>query len=525
MYTVYCDDQLLYDPRVEELTLEDPKIALEVNKTGAFDFVIYPTHPLYTSIKRLKSVIEVYQRTRLVFRGRVLNDEIGLYKEKKVICEGDLAYFNDSIQRPYEHAGSVADYLSMLLAAHNAQVEPNKRFVLGNVTVMDGNDYIVRADSTYPNTWEVLNSKLLELLGGYLIVRRESGINYLDYLADSPYTTLQTIELGTNLLDFMREQKGEDIATAIIPIGAKLSDVDGNEQRLDIKSVNNGLDYVHDQDAVNEYGWIFKTVEYNDVTLPENLLTKGQEALAEATQTSVNLELKAVDLSMEDVSIDEFKLFEYVTVTSLPHDINASYLVKQMTLDLDKPENNSITIGSSYRTFVGQKISTDSAVKSIKSDYATNTKLNEVSKSVDEVSLNVTQVTQEIETSVAATYATKDELESFSTTAAGTYATKNEVSTLETNVDDTYSTKAELETYKTEVAASLTQVNDELQEVDDHIAFVNGNIELGHMNNPLRLVIESNAVVVKMNGVAVVTIDDQGNITTSGSVTATGGHL
>jgi hypothetical protein len=45
MYKVYCDGALLYDPRVEELQLFDKKVSLEVNKTGAFDFTIYPSHP------------------------------------------------------------------------------------------------------------------------------------------------------------------------------------------------------------------------------------------------------------------------------------------------------------------------------------------------------------------------------------------------------------------------------------------------------------------------------------------------
>ena len=496
MYTVYCDGKLLYDPRVEALTIHEPQISLEVNKAGAFDFMIYPSHPLYGQIYRMKSIIEVYQRTHLVFRGRVLNDESALFNQKKVICEGDLAYFNDSIQRPYEHAGSVEDYLTVLLTEHNAQVESNKQFVLGTVTVTDDNNYIVRSDASYPTTWEVLNSKLLNLLGGYLVIRRENDINYLDYLEDSPYTTLQTIELGSNLLDVIRDQKGEDIATAIIPIGSKISEEEGDERRLDVKSVNAGVDYIYDQDAVDAYGWIFKVVEFNDVTLPDNLLTKGREALAEAIQTNVNLELNALDRNMQDVSIDDLRIFEYVTVISLPHEIDASYLIKKMTLNLEKPENNTITIGTSYQTFIGQKLSSDAAIQTIKSDYVTNEKLNEVRSSVESISSSIEQTAEEIQTNVASTYTAKTDFE--------TYKTEVSTSLTQTSEDFTFQFN-ELE----QVVSDLEgETQSEFQEIQRYIRFVNGNIELGESGNPLQLVIENDAITFKQNGVSVAWFED-----------------
>ena len=59
MYQVYCDDTLLYDPRLKELAIEAPAVELELNKTGSFSFSIYPDHPYADKIKPLHSIILV----------------------------------------------------------------------------------------------------------------------------------------------------------------------------------------------------------------------------------------------------------------------------------------------------------------------------------------------------------------------------------------------------------------------------------------------------------------------------------
>ena len=48
---------------------------------------------------------------------------------------------------------------------------------------------------------------------------------------------------------------------------------------MTIKNVNNGLDYVQDDSAIALFGVIEKTVIFEDVTIAENLLVKGQEIL------------------------------------------------------------------------------------------------------------------------------------------------------------------------------------------------------------------------------------------------------
>ena len=149
MYRVYCDGQLLYHTKLESLQIFKASLELEVNKTGSFQFVIYPDHPRYGQIAKLKSIITVYQDDWLLFRGRVLEDETGWHNEKTITCEGDTAFLLDSVLRPFAFSGTPAEFLAYVLSLHNAQVEPSKAYQAGTVTV---EGYIAHDTKEYATT-------------------------------------------------------------------------------------------------------------------------------------------------------------------------------------------------------------------------------------------------------------------------------------------------------------------------------------------------------------------------------------
>lgn len=78
-------------------------------------------------------------------------------------AEGELAFLLDSVQRPYDYFGTISGFLNLLIDNHNAQVEEAKWFTVGNVTVTDQNDYIVRSNIDYVDTWTELQKKLIDL--------------------------------------------------------------------------------------------------------------------------------------------------------------------------------------------------------------------------------------------------------------------------------------------------------------------------------------------------------------------------
>ena len=506
MYTVLLDGQLLYDPRVKGLEISGPKLSLEVNTAGTFEFTIYPSHPLYDNIGKLSGVVEVYQDDVLLFRGRPLNDKMDFLNVKRVLCEGDLAFLNDSIVRPYEYNGTVEGYLEQLIAGHNAQVGADKEFTLGNVTVEDANDYIVRADSGYPRTWEVVKTKLLDLLGGYIMVRREDGVNYIDYLADTTATSLQTIRLGENLLDVAQTTEGQDVYTALIPIGATLKDENGDDYKVDITSVNGGLDYIHDATAVSQYGWIFRMMEFRDVTLPANLLAKAQETLADAINTLVSIDLKAIDLSMMDVDIDEFRIFEKVKVESAPHQLDDYYLIKKLNIDLAEPKNNSLQIGRTFKTFTERQFDSENVIKTINEDYVKNETVQEIRGEIQTVSSNITQEADQIRLEVAEAYTAKTDFSQY----------QSEVATQFTQTSSTFNFNF------SQLQTAITSLDGDTQaqftEIQKFIRFVDGDIILGEVSNPFTLKISNDRISFLQNNVEVAYMSNNKLYITDGQI-------
>lgn len=384
MYKCYLDGELLYTPELDEYKLAAANLLVELNKTGSFKFTVYSDNSRYEFIKKRTSIVTVYNEDRRLFRGRVLNVKKGFYNQLQVTCEGELAFLLDSTVRPYEFKGSVEELFQFYINSHNAQMDEARKFKAGRCTVTDPNDYIVRANTGvngYPKTLDEMKEKLVEKLGGYLWTREEPDGIYIDYLEDFETMNSQTVEFAKNLLDFEETIKGQDIVTAIIPLGAKLKDENGEEidERLTISSVNDGVDYVYSPEAVEKYGYIFETVTWDEVTLPENLLRKGKEELQNHINLTRTIELQAVDLHNMNLDIQSFGLGNYTKVISEPHDFNEMLLTRKLDINLLDPSDGSLTLGDERITFVDKQVETSNkinqtikTVEKITSDYEVN---------------------------------------------------------------------------------------------------------------------------------------------------------
>lgn len=357
MYKVLCDNALMYDSRIEELALINPVLNLEENRAGSFSFTIAPGHPFYDKIEKRKSIIEVYQDADLLFSGTCIEEGKDFYKQKNIYCEGELSFLNDSIQRPARYQGiTVRGLLEAYIASHNSQVEEAKRFTVGIVTVTDPNDSLY-CYTNMESTMQALKEDLVDDLGGFFRIRHENGVKYIDYLADSQNTNTQTIKIGKNLMDFTSNVDSSEIATAIIPLGAKLeeSTVQGLETRLTIESVNDGRDYVYSQEAVDAYGWIYKSVEWGSVTTPEALKRKGEQYLADIQFENMVIEARAVDLHLTDKEIERFKLSDQIRVYSAPHGLDRYFRLTKLSINLNNPAGNTITLGKDEKVTLSAK--------------------------------------------------------------------------------------------------------------------------------------------------------------------------
>lgn len=351
MYKVYCDNELIYDPKSEDLSIINPKVDIEVNKAGSFDFIITPNHPSYGKIKKLKSHILVKQDEREIFAGRPADISVDFWNRKKIHCEGELAYLNDSVQRPHEYKGvTVREYLKFLIDNHNAQVDSDKKFEVGAVTVVDSNNYILRY-TNWESTLKAISEDLIDSLGGYIFIRNKNGVRYIDYLDDFAHTNTQKIEFGENLLDFSKNFMTTDIATCVIPLGARKEnpEIQALGERVTIESVNNGIDSIISPEAVEIYGKITKTITYDDIHVPQNLKRKGEEYLKTVQWEKMILQVKALDLHFLDGKFEQFKLGEYIRVVSKPHGMDANFPLTKMTLKLDKISENTVVLGTKKR--------------------------------------------------------------------------------------------------------------------------------------------------------------------------------
>lgn len=366
MYKVLCDNTLMYDPRIEELALINPVVELEENKAGSFSFKMPPGHPLYSSVKRRKSVMQVYQDDELIFSGMCIEVKEDFYKRKDIYCEGELSYLNDSVQRPNRYQDvSVRGLLEAYILNHNAQVEEEKRFTVGMVTVTDNNNSLYRY-TNMNSTMQELKEDLVDDLGGYLRIRHKDGVKYIDYLADSMNTNSQVIRLGENLIDFNSNIDSSEIATAIIPLGNLLEEeiVEGLQTRLTIEEVNDGKDYVYSPEAVENFGWIYKTVTWDGVTVPSILKSKGQKYLSDIQFENMVIEAKAIDLHIVDHETERFKLSDQIRVVSKPHGLDRYFRLTKQTINICSPENDTITLGKEERLSLSAK--TASANEEIK---------------------------------------------------------------------------------------------------------------------------------------------------------------
>ena len=473
MFTVLADNKILWTSRNSDKKILSPSVNLEVNKVGSASFKILPTHVYYDSLVKMKSIIEIIQDNRTIFKGRVYSDTEDFRRVKSVTAEGLLGYFNDSIVRPYTFVGSPEEYLRMLIDQHNNQVEEYQRFILGNVTVTDSNDYITRASSDCPTTWTEITKKLIENLGGYIVIRYEEDGNYIDYLSDYTDTSTQPIAFSVNLLDLNLESNGETLSTCIIPYGAK---DEATDQKVDITSVNNGLDYIYDAEAVSKYGRIFEVVEWSDVTVPENLLSKARVYLSNKIKLTTRLTVKAVDLHLSDETIEGFKLGDYVKIYSDPHGINERVLLTAYNMDLSDPGNCTITLGVEKSSYIRNTTKN------------TTNRVDIISKDVGEM---VTQQTDKV-LSEARTY-TNQEIENseeYSRTLLQDYVTVSTLNSTKTAISTEIQHNADsvalnFKTVNERITKENGDIINQLDEISKYIRFVDGEIILGQVGNDL----------------------------------------
>ena len=102
VYTIYDGSNLIFrsDSDDQNLALGEPTFKSEIGKASSLEFTIYPSHLYYNQLHKLVDEIVAYEDDIEIFRGRIYEIDTQTSGEKKVTCEGDIAYLSDTLQPP-----------------------------------------------------------------------------------------------------------------------------------------------------------------------------------------------------------------------------------------------------------------------------------------------------------------------------------------------------------------------------------------------------------------------------------------
>lgn len=368
MFSAYADDKLFYSPRLlnEGYAITEPQATLELNKAGSFTFNLPSINPMYSSLKKLKTIITIREDDEVLWKGRVLNDAKDFYNTKAVTCEGELAFLNDIQYEPHDYSKKgikMGEYFKKLIEHYASECSEERMIKLGNVRGAFTDVLIYPKTTDYTNVWNLISGNLIGASTGkvgkdevdlsdydrYLYIRREKGVSYIDFVDDIGKASSQIIEFGKNLLDLSEYVDASNVYTQIIPLGK--ADSKGN--RVDIKLVNGGKNYLQSDSAIALFGKIQKSVIWEDVTNRNTLKANGQRMLNKAVEMAIKITIRAFDLHRINVNTDKIDFGDKVHVVSLPHEISSDFLCSKIVFTLDNLENTEYTFGLDFETMSG----------------------------------------------------------------------------------------------------------------------------------------------------------------------------
>lgn len=361
--SIFNDDieTVIHSPHVDDLKLRDGIIKSEINKVDSFNISFYLNNPAYGRLKPFKTLIKVFNiiTNKYEFEGRVLNFNNRMVDNGLVsfsyTCEGELAFLHDSQQRHLEFRGTPKELFETLLDYHNGQVEDYKKFYPGEMEVTTSTDNIYIYLSAEKTTFEEIEDKILKRVGGELRIRKEDSKRYLDVLERLGEEKETSIKIAKNLKSITQDIDPTDIITRLTPLGERIESededaTDASEARLTIEDINDGVPYIDREDLIDEFGVIGGSEVWDDITLPERLLSAGRKWLDEQKLVLNQYELSAVDLSLIGLDIDSFEVGNSHPVINPIMNIDENLRIIGKTADINNPQDSSLKIGDKFKT-------------------------------------------------------------------------------------------------------------------------------------------------------------------------------
>lgn len=353
MYSVLAGDKFLHIPSSQDSSrrLKTGKAVYEVGKNGTMDMVLPISNAEYDNLQERKTVVRLIRShkgaEKCIYQGLYMSESDGLNFEKEIKTDGFLVVLNDTNIRPYHRTTSPQDEFIALINEHNERTDSFKRLQIGNITVSGDEEY--RSEEGYTNTKEAIDSLVSEY-GGYVKIRTEgnriSGFTtYIDWLKELSDISEQQIRYGKNIIDITRHINTDNLVTRIIPLGTEFDGVPTT-----IKSVNNGVDYLQDDDSIERYGIIEKIVSF-EIESPTKIKEAGQTYLDTNKGAKLTIELTAVDLADAGYDVDHLNIGDWVHCVARRYKIDTWMQILKYELNFMNISQSKITLGATLNTF------------------------------------------------------------------------------------------------------------------------------------------------------------------------------
>uniref|UniRef100_UPI00359C2136 phage tail protein n=1 Tax=Lactococcus garvieae TaxID=1363 RepID=UPI00359C2136 len=363
-YEDYADKigRVIHDFSETAYKLSAGVIKQELGSIPSFTFTVTLSNPCYAKLKPLISLIKVINtRTgKKEFEGRVRKiehlkmDSSGNFTQA-VQCVGYLDYLHDSSQRFKDvSVSNLREYLQTIINRHNQSVQPHKRFRLGEVTVNSNTGNVYRGIG-YEDTFDTIKNKLIDRLGGNIILRNQNDEMTIDYVAEYGTKVNQPIKVAKNMIEVAKAMNSDELITRIVPTGAEIEKQANDtsilaRERYTISSVNGGKDYLDDDKLIEEFGIIEKSVNWSDTKQPRYLKTKGEQYLRDQRVALVTWGVTTVNLDLLDERYKPFELGNYYPIDNkFISEVTYQQIVEK-TIDINQPHKISLVLGSSKQT-------------------------------------------------------------------------------------------------------------------------------------------------------------------------------
>lgn len=350
------------------LELLDGNCSLELNGAGVCNFKLPYNHQYYDLAQPMKSTIDIVEGDTIIWTGRVTAVSTNWNKEKTIEAEGALAYFNDSIQRPYVWSNvRLSAFLEDIIASHNSDdaVSANEKFKMGTFAM---DDPLVTKEVKYAKTFEVIQDQCIGAHGGYFFIRKEYNSElekyelYLDWYKNMPSTADQPVQFGLNLLDLSTELSADEVVTRVIPIST-----DSNGDIVTIATATADLpegyyktgDMVVCTEAETIFGSINEVVSFDSITDPDRLMLQGCDYLKSKQFDHLSIECDVAELSYLGLEYGSFNLGDNVHVISTPHLINKTLTISRIEYNL-MSASKKVTMGNPPRQTLSEITGTGS---------------------------------------------------------------------------------------------------------------------------------------------------------------------